>query len=141
MFKNIKKQHNINKGFSLVEMLIAIAIFMSVMTVAISALITIINANKAAQAIKSTTDSVTFALESISRDMRIGTDYQCLTPSGSPIIVGGGSVVKDCTNGSPTVRYIGPNGGVIYKFSTSTFSGYSSLTKTSCSSNFVTNCK
>ncbi len=33
-------------GFTLIEMLVATAVFMSVMTVAVSALITIINADK-----------------------------------------------------------------------------------------------
>ena len=80
MFKFILKQKNINKqkGFSLIEMLVAIAVFMSIMTIAISALVTIISANKKAQAIKSTVDSVTFAMEKISRDMRVGHDYECL---------------------------------------------------------------
>ena len=71
----------LKNGFSLVEMLVAIAVFMSVMVVAVSALITIINSNKEAESIKATTDNVTFAIEGISRDMRIGTNYRCMLPS------------------------------------------------------------
>src|ERR1035437_536037 len=75
--KNKNQKNSLKKGFSLVEMLVAVGIFMSIMTIAISSLISIIGANKKAQAIKSTIDSVTFAVENISRDMRMGIDYEC----------------------------------------------------------------
>lgn len=71
-----------NRGFSLVEMLVAVGIFMSIMTIAISSLISIVNANKRAQSIKNTIDGVTFAIEETSRDMRSGNEYKCSTDSG-----------------------------------------------------------
>jgi len=67
------------KGFTLVEMLVAIAIFMSVMVSAVGALISIIHANSKAQSIKTVIDNVTFAVDSISRNVRQGTNYSCLT--------------------------------------------------------------
>ena len=76
------KNRSLLEGFTLVEMLVAIAVFMSVMVVAIGALMSIINANKKNQAIKSVVDNVTFALDSISRDMRSGINYKC-SPDGS----------------------------------------------------------
>lgn len=101
-----------NSAFSLVEMLVAIGIFMSIMTVSVSALISIMGANKKAQAIKSTVDSVTFALENISRDMRIGSGYKCSTPD----VTGG----KDCIVGSTAVEYTNSAGeGIEYKFTPS----------------------
>ena len=96
---NIKQQNKSNSrksGFSLVEMLVAIGIFMSIMTLAISSLISIIDANKKVQSTKSTVDSVTFAMEYISRTMRMGTDYRCST-DGSNFqynCLGGGKAVK-----------------------------------------------
>ena len=105
----IKNQKN-NKGFSLVEMLVAIGIFMSIMTIAISSLISIIGANKKAQLIKSTIDSVTFAVENISREMRIGNNYKCMTASGF-------STVCDLVEGSNEVQYTNSSGApVSYKF-------------------------
>lgn len=83
------------RGFSLVEMLVAIGIFMSIMTIAVSSLISIIGATKKAQSIKSTIDSVTFALENISKDMRVGSDYRCSADG----------VIKDCSAGGTVVRY------------------------------------
>jgi len=103
----IKKQ----KGFSLVEMLVAVGIFMSIMTIAISSLISIIGANKKAQAIKSTIDSVTFAVEDISRDMRVGTDYTCSLNGSFPVSG------KDCTEGGSAVQYKKSNNDIVtYRF-------------------------
>ena len=63
------------KGFTLVEMLVAVAIFMMVVTVAMSALMSVINANRKARAIQGVVSNVNFVVESISRDMRMGSDY------------------------------------------------------------------
>lgn len=130
----LKGKHNIlniksQKGFSLVEMLVAIGIFMSIMTIAISALISIIGANKKAQAIKSTIDSVTFSVEDISRDMRMGTDYKCsldnINFSYSCLDSNGFNV------GGTAVRYINSSGhNIIYTFNGKTDPAKGVLTKT-----------
>lgn len=71
-------------GFTLVEMMVAIAVFSLVMTVAMSALLSVINANQKAQTIKAAMNNVNMALETISKDMRMGTEYGCLDSSGAP---------------------------------------------------------
>ena len=76
--KKIKKGR-LQVGFTLVEMLVAIAVFMSVMVVAMGSLISIINANKKSQAIKSAVDNITFVLDSLSRKVELGDDYRCTT--------------------------------------------------------------
>lgn len=86
-----------NKGFTLVEMLVAIAVFMIVMTVALGSLISIIDANKKAQSIKNVINNVNFALESISKDMRVGTEYSCDD--------GAGSYTGNCPSGRNGVQY------------------------------------
>jgi type II secretory pathway pseudopilin PulG len=92
------------RGFTLVEMLVAIAVFMSVMVVAVGALMTIINVNKKDRAIKSVVDNVSFALDVISRDMRTGNNYQCSNDGNSYNIT-------NCTNaGSPAVSYVAADG-------------------------------
>ena len=64
------------------EMMVAIAVFSVVMVTAMSALLNIIDANNKARAIKVAVDNVSFALEGISKDMRMGTEYKCLDDSG-----------------------------------------------------------
>lgn len=127
--KNLHRGNDLTSGFSLVEMLVAIGIFMSIMTIAVSSLISIIDANKKAQAIKSTIDSVTFALEDMSRDMRVGTNYWC-SIDGVTF-----NSTKDCTGGGTAVRYINnSNRGITYNFF-----GTGQLTKMDCDANF-SNC-
>lgn len=65
------------KGFTLVEMLVSIAVFMTVMTIAVGSFISILNANKKSQAMKTVVDNVTFAIDSISRSIKTGIDYKC----------------------------------------------------------------
>jgi len=70
-------------GFTLVEMLVAIAVFMIVVTSAVGALYSIMDANRKAQAIKNVVNNVSFALESISKDMRMGKGYKCYLLNGT----------------------------------------------------------
>lgn len=113
---NFKK----NKGFTLVEMMVAIAVFSVVMVAAMSALLNVIDANNKARALKTAINNVSFALESISRDMRMGTDYKCGTdPDVIPV-----DVAADCgdtsTDGGVIIGYISPRAFpgqyVYYKF-------------------------
>ena len=129
MYKIFKKLNYDNKrGFSLVEMLVAVGIFMSIMTLAITTLISIIGANKKAQAIKSTIDSVTFAVEDISRNIRVGTDYQCLNDSSV--------YTKDClSTGSKAVRFLSASSSLVtYMFNGTSNKAFGVLTKTECPS-------
>lgn len=65
------------KGFTLVEMIVSVSIFAIVALVALGALLKIVDVNKKAQSLKTTINSVNFMLESMSREMRVGTRYYC----------------------------------------------------------------
>lgn len=113
MLKTINTKKS--SGFTLIEMLVAMAVFMIVMTVAVGSLISIIDANRKAQAIKNVVNNINFALESISKDMRVGTKYSCYTE---------GIYVGNCAgDGGTGVKYTSgkvDNGGnnyvIRYKF-------------------------
>jgi len=64
-----------NKGFSLIEILVSIAIFSVVMVTAAGALLATIDANHKAQAIQLAMNNLGFALESMSRVIREGNSY------------------------------------------------------------------
>ena len=66
-----------NKGFSLIEILVSIAIFSVVMVTAAGALLATIDANHKAQAIQLAMNNLGFALESMSRVIREGNTYYC----------------------------------------------------------------
>jgi prepilin-type N-terminal cleavage/methylation domain-containing protein len=110
MTGKILGRKNKKDGFTLVEMLVSVAIFLSVMIIAVGSLISIINANRKSQGIKSVVDNVTFAIESISRDTRNGTNYKCLGSNADADF--------NCSSGGPEVSYL-PSGGanlVHYRF-------------------------
>src|SRR3990167_8359923 len=85
-----------NQGFSLVEILVSTAIFSVVMITAAGALLTTIDANHKAQAIQSVMNNLNFALESMSRAIRVGDTYHC-GDSGSLV---SNQVPSDCVNGN-----------------------------------------
>lgn len=73
---------NQKRGFTLIEMLVATALFSFVMILAVSSLLAVIDGNRKAQALKLAINNVNFALEGMSRTIRIGTNYRC--SPGSP---------------------------------------------------------
>ncbi len=70
---------NTQKGFTLIEIMVAISIFSIVMLVAIGSVLAIVSANKKAQALNSVITNLNFALEGMVRDLRTGYNYGCNT--------------------------------------------------------------
>jgi prepilin-type N-terminal cleavage/methylation domain-containing protein len=77
--KNITTQ----KGFTLIELMVATSIFMMVMLMAMGSLIVSSNAAKKSQSLRLTMDNVNFALETMTRSLRTGTNYSCVYSGGS----------------------------------------------------------
>lgn len=74
MTKITKRQKN-NSGFTLVEMMVSVAIFSVIMTVGIGALVSVLKKYEVAQEQKAAADSLNFVLESITRELRLGSQY------------------------------------------------------------------
>lgn len=73
MLNNKKKIFN--KGFSLIEIMISTAIFTFVMVVAIGAFMTSSNGAKQSKALRVAMDNVNFAMDNITREIRVGSSY------------------------------------------------------------------
>ncbi|MES2214150.1 MAG: type II secretion system protein [Patescibacteria group bacterium] len=67
------------KGFTLIEILTAVSLFLVIMTLSMGAIIGIFNANNKVGAQKTTIDNLNFAVEAMSREMRFGSRYHCET--------------------------------------------------------------
>lgn len=65
------------KGFTLIEVLVSVSIFAMVMLVATGSVFSIVAANKKTHSLKSIMTNLNFALESMVRDIRVGSDYTC----------------------------------------------------------------
>lgn len=76
-------------GFTLVEMIVAIALFAVVMLIAVGALLSLTGANRKAQALQSVMNNLNIALDGMVRNIRMGTNYQC----------GGGDAQGNCSGG------------------------------------------
>ena len=66
-----------NRGFTLIEMLVSVAIFTIVMVVALGALLSLSEADRKAQTINAAVNNLSFAVDSMSRLIRTGLDYDC----------------------------------------------------------------
>jgi len=92
-----------SKAFTLVEMIISLGIFAIVAVIALGALVRIITANQKAQTLSAAMTNLNFALESMSREIRVGTQYYCDTDPASSINVpidgtnGGIASIRGCT--------------------------------------------
>jgi prepilin-type N-terminal cleavage/methylation domain-containing protein len=95
----MKKTHHIS-AFTLIEIMVAVAIFSVVMVVALGALLSLSVADRRAEAIKTATDNLNFAVDSMSRTIRTGTNYNCNTPAG-----------LDCASPGGNTLYFNPAGG------------------------------
>jgi prepilin-type N-terminal cleavage/methylation domain-containing protein len=74
-----KKQwyNNKQKGFTLVELMVALTLFVVVVMAAVSSLFSVNNASRKVQAMRSVLDNLNFAMESMSRTIRTGNLVVC----------------------------------------------------------------
>lgn len=74
-----KKQEN--KGFTLIELMIATSLFTIIMLMGVGSLVVSSNSSKASQKLRITVDNVNFAMENMTRELRMGTVYECAIDS------------------------------------------------------------
>ena len=96
-----------NKGFTLVELMVATSIFVVVMLASMSALFILLDSGKSSRALRLAMDNVNFAVESMTRSIRMGTNYYCVTGGGNGIgptdFLNTG---KNCSNGGTAVSFL-----------------------------------
>lgn len=95
------KKRKLHEGFTLVEMLVSLALFSVVITIGIGSLLTMVDANAKAQALYSSTTNLSFALDSMTRELRTGRHYYCDTRSASDSSVPSDhDDTRDCSAGN-----------------------------------------
>lgn len=67
------------RGFTLIEMIVALGVFALVITIAIGALLSLIATNQRLQAEQSVMTNLAFALDSMTREIRTGYNYVCVS--------------------------------------------------------------
>src|ERR1035437_4413090 len=89
-----------SSGFTLIEMLVSIAIFMVVAVIAVAALLKIVDANRKSQTLQDAINNINFAMDSITREIRVGSTYDC---NASGELTGSVATASACplTNSNP----------------------------------------
>ncbi len=114
------RHYNSWRGFTLVEMIVAVAVFSIVMTVSVGALLALVDANRKAQSLKSVIDNLNFAVENMSRNIRVGTRYHC---DASVFPTGAIDAPQNCPAGGALLAFEAHDGDpssssdqVVYRF-------------------------
>lgn len=92
------KSHKGECGFTLVELLVSLFLFVTVMTVSAGALLSVVHANKKAQAIQTAVTNLHIAIDGMLRSVRMGTYYHC----GN---IGLLTVPLDCADGASALAF------------------------------------
>jgi prepilin-type N-terminal cleavage/methylation domain-containing protein len=91
------------RGYTLVELIVAVGLFALVMLLASGAYIMMISLNRQVQGIAIGINNLSFALETMTRDIRTGTLYNCGVAGG------------DCTSGGTSFSFTN-SGGIPVKY-------------------------
>lgn len=86
---------NTISGFSLIEVLVALSIFTVVMIISVGSLMVLISANSRAQNSQAAITNVSYMLDSMTREIRTGTDYYCGSATTLPT---SGETTQNCAN-------------------------------------------
>lgn len=66
-----------NRGFTLIEVIVSVGLFALIMMLASGAYLVMIHVNRQAQSITTGINNLSFALETMTRTIRTGTNYSC----------------------------------------------------------------
>jgi prepilin-type N-terminal cleavage/methylation domain-containing protein len=89
------------RGYTLVELMVALGLFAIVMLLASGAYLMMIGLNRQAQSISNGIDNLSFALETMTRNIRTGTAYSC------------GAFGGDCTSGASSFSFTNQAGQAV----------------------------
>ncbi len=99
-----------SRGFSLVEMVVALGIFALVSTIALGAYLKIMDANSKAQSIKTAVNNINFALEAMSREIRVGTRLYCGELTTFPDLTNNRKITPTgCSGGNTAIAFHSSN--------------------------------
>ena len=119
------KRSKYNKGFTLIELMTAVSIFVVVMTISMGAILNIFDANRKARTLKTVLNNLNLVVESMSKEVRYGRNYHCGS-SGSL------TSPENCAGGDTFLSFLASDGvQTTYRFANSR------IEKQSGSGNFI----
>ena len=117
-----------NKGFTIIETMIAISIFLVVVTVGMGSLLNTTLLHRKSQDMRSIMDNLSFIMEDMSKNLRIGYSFHCgndLLNLGNPLSCVNGKVIafKSVLGDQWVYKIESLDGGVTYNLSKSVNGG------------------
>lgn len=123
------RNYNKNLGFTLIELMVATSLFVVIMLSALSSLFMLLDESKNSRALRLAMDNVNFAMESMTRSIRMGSNYYCGSVELSNL-----TETQDCPSGGSTVSFVPQSQGsdpvayrIKYKLENNTLKRYDSV--------------
>jgi|CXWL01.1.fsa_nt_gi prepilin-type N-terminal cleavage/methylation domain-containing protein len=73
-----------HRGYTLLEMIVSVGLFSIIMLLATGAYFTLIKIDREARAVNDVVSNLSFAVDSVSREIRTGTAYKCNNEGNNP---------------------------------------------------------
>jgi prepilin-type N-terminal cleavage/methylation domain-containing protein len=105
--KILKKNLNYKRGFTLIEFIVAIGLFVVAIYMGFGAIISLFDSNNKSQTIFSSIGNLNYSIESLTRDIRFADVYHCGSAGtlSSPADCSGGETSLAVTTGGVTTVY------------------------------------
>jgi prepilin-type N-terminal cleavage/methylation domain-containing protein len=91
----------IHRGFTLIEMLVSLSLFTMVAVIAVGTLLSLLGNNTQVVGDEEVMTSLSFALDSMTREIRTGSEYYCIAGATIASTSYDATQVRDCT-GAPS---------------------------------------
>lgn len=100
---------NNGRGFTLIEIMVSVSVFMIIMTISMGTIVTIVDANRKSQTLRTVMDNLNFTIEAMTRTIRFGTNYHCDVTDTTPAITS----PNDCVSGASSIVVKASNGDTV----------------------------
>lgn len=87
-------------GFTLVELLVAIAVFIVVMTISLGSILSIMDASRKAKNLKTMMTNLNFSIDVMAREIKFGKKYYCGIDVTNPHIA-----TQNCSSGGTSITF------------------------------------
>src|SRR3989338_9971712 len=93
-----ERHQSFGRGFTLIELMIAVSIFIIVMTISMGSIISVFDANRKSRSLKTVLNNLNLTVESMMKEMRFGSNYHC-----GP---GAVTIPQDCPSGDTLMSFL-----------------------------------
>lgn len=105
--KRNNKYSRTTGGYTLVELIVAVGLFIIVVLMSASAFLGVVSSNRKTLAMQTAMDNISSAIENMSRDMKTGFSYRCEHYSA---LSGDINIPRDCSSGGAYIAFEGQEG-------------------------------